>query len=179
MNNFKSLEYKTTLYVINALETLLLSDDSALMCGPEIMGHEFKEGFNELRGRTCPWNTCAVWKVDRLGLIGYPLIGDGTGENRSIGGVEVRVFAKSLSSVSHMHQQEVTAITLYQVLYPDAYGILVRFASSQESDWKTDFQEIERIQYHEKKMRSKDERPGAQLKLLNTRVTQVLHIVHK
>jgi len=30
-----------------------------------------------LRGRTCPWNTMAMWDVQKLGLTGFPLIGDG------------------------------------------------------------------------------------------------------
>jgi hypothetical protein len=43
----------------------------------------------ELTGRTCPWNTFAIWRVRELGIVGFPLMGDGTGEDRSIGGVEV------------------------------------------------------------------------------------------
>ena len=42
-----------------------------------------------LRGRTCPWNTFAIWNVDILALIGFPMIADGTMMDRSIGGVEV------------------------------------------------------------------------------------------
>ena len=44
-----------------------------------------------LTGRTCPWNTFAIWRVQELGLIGFPLIGDGTADNRASGGVEVRL----------------------------------------------------------------------------------------
>jgi len=44
---------------------------------------------NGLRGRTCPWNTFAIWNVDILALIGFPTIADGTMMNRSIGGMEV------------------------------------------------------------------------------------------
>jgi hypothetical protein len=43
----------------------------------------------ELTGRTCPWNTFAIWRVRELGIVGFPLMGDGTGEDRSVGGVEV------------------------------------------------------------------------------------------
>lgn len=42
-----------------------------------------------LRGRTCPWNTFAIWNIDILALIGFPMIADGTMMDRSIGGVEV------------------------------------------------------------------------------------------
>ena len=30
-----------------------------------------------LRGRTCPWNTMAMWDVGKLALTGFPIIGDG------------------------------------------------------------------------------------------------------
>ena len=56
------------------------------------VGHEFLEGSsNIVRGRTVPWNTLAIWKVDYLSLTGFPLIGDGTAEARNIGGVEVSI----------------------------------------------------------------------------------------
>lgn len=42
-----------------------------------------------LTGRTVPWNTFAVWRLRELGLLGFPLIGDGTAEDRAMGGVEV------------------------------------------------------------------------------------------
>lgn len=45
-----------------------------------------------LTGRTCPWNTFAIWRVPELGLVGFPLIGDGVGGDRAIGGVEVRLL---------------------------------------------------------------------------------------
>ena len=32
---------------------------------------------NVIRGRTCPWNTFAIWDVKKLALTGFPLIGDG------------------------------------------------------------------------------------------------------
>jgi len=53
-----------------------------------------------LTGRTCPWNTFAIWRVRELGFIGFPLIGDGTADNRASGGVEVwlRWFIRFLPS---------------------------------------------------------------------------------
>ena len=47
-----------------------------------------------LRGRTCPWNTFAIWNIDILALIGFPMIADGTMMDRSIGGVEVRRYGE-------------------------------------------------------------------------------------
>ena len=52
-------------------------------------GHEFSEGQNVIRGRSCPWNTFALWIVDSLSLTGFPPVGDGHGPQRELGGVEV------------------------------------------------------------------------------------------
>ena len=52
-------------------------------------GHEFSEGQNVVRGRSCPWNTFALWIVESLSLTGFPPVGDGHGPQRELGGVEV------------------------------------------------------------------------------------------
>ena len=67
-------------------------DDDTLVVGPTLPGHEFSEGEQALRGRTCPWNTAAIWNVSKLALIGFPLVGDGVVVSPgalSSGGVEV------------------------------------------------------------------------------------------
>ena len=63
--------------------------EDVLLVGPEIDGHSFSEGVNNITGRTCPWNTFAIWNINYLSLTGFPMIGDGTGSDRTIGGVEV------------------------------------------------------------------------------------------
>jgi len=67
---------------------------------------------------------------------------------------------------------------MLQQLRTDEYGVLVRFGGD-ESTWSTAFEDPQRAQYHEKKMISKDIRPQAQLKVLNTSPTQVWHIVYQ
>jgi hypothetical protein len=71
---------------------MIESEEDLLVVGPELPGHSFILGDNLLRGRTCPWNTFAIWRVDYLGLTGFPMIGDGVSGDRSIGGVEVTFF---------------------------------------------------------------------------------------
>jgi hypothetical protein len=66
----------------------------ALMVGPAMAGHEFSEGLQTIRGRTCPWNTFALWSVRDLALTGFPLVGDGEGPAHTNSGVEVRGNAK-------------------------------------------------------------------------------------
>ena len=92
-------------------------DEDTLVVGPVLEGHDFRVSNPNyghkrsvicspisvpLRGRTCPWNTCAIWRLEKLGILGFPLIGDGitvkkpSVENREIeidvipGGVEVK-----------------------------------------------------------------------------------------
>jgi hypothetical protein len=83
---FQSLEVALT----TSDRDLLLSyfDDQTLVVGPVLQGHVFAEGENPLRGRTTPWNTCAIWSVEKLSLVGFPSIGDGI-PNQVPGGVEV------------------------------------------------------------------------------------------
>jgi hypothetical protein len=52
-------------------------------------GHDFSEGVKSLRGRTCPWNTFAVWDMDYLSRTGFLLISDGVEAGDKSGGVEV------------------------------------------------------------------------------------------
>ena len=68
---------------------VILKHRNALVIGPVLEGHDFKAGWNEIRGRTTPWNTFAIWQLSKLSLIGFPLVGDGLASNRGIGGVEV------------------------------------------------------------------------------------------
>jgi hypothetical protein len=63
-------------------------DESTLIVGPALEGHVFSEGEQGLRGRTCPWNTLALWSVRKLSVVGFPLMGDGLGEP-ACAGVEV------------------------------------------------------------------------------------------
>lgn len=60
---------------------------------------------------------------------------------------------------------------------PTLLAVLVRLSNGAES-WDTSFeQDPERIAYHEKKMKSKDERPRQQMELLGLNSGKVLHVV--
>lgn len=116
-------------------------------------------------GRTTPWNTFAIWQVDHLGRVGFPLIGDGQRGDRENGGVE-----------------EVTAISLLQLLDPSLKAVLVGFESAKatEVDWQTHFHgDPKRLKYHEQKMRSKETRPGKQLEYMRLRPGWVEHLAVK
>lgn len=153
---FQSLEFRISdadvLTLFNILSSRL---ENALVVGPVLPGHDFVRGINVLRGRSCPWNTFAIWVTGRLALTGFPMVGDGI-DNLENGGVE-----------------EVTAINLLQFINPALQCILVK---TKGVEWKLDFNDLERVSYHEKKMKSKDERPQTQLGLLNIPQGSVIHV---
>ena len=95
--------------------------------------------WRELTGQTTPWNTLALWNVRKLVLTGFLAVADGVKiPDRSDAGVE-----------------EVTCIaTLQHLLSPDlAVAKVVRIPGLQ---WDTkNFEDEERRQWHERKMKSK------------------------
>ena len=110
-------------------------------------GHVFTPGANAARGRTVPWNTFALWSASDLSLTGFPLVGDGVGgeQGAAVGGVE-----------------EVSTINLLQHLQPRLRAVLVRMTGVE---WQTQnfANDSKRQEWHETKMRSKDERPATQM----------------
>jgi hypothetical protein len=174
-------------------------DENTLVVGPVLEGHEFVLGTKDLAGRNCPWNTCAVWACGKLGLIGFPLIGDGYGTDIP-GGVEVSyttiwtviwlincVICLLLRLM--LQQQEVTAIAMAQMLNCTWTAKLIDMPAANNDHngtdtssvkWNTTFEDETRQTYHEKKMASKNSRPAAQMLALGSSVNpgQVIHISH-
>jgi len=106
-----------------------------------------------LNGRTCPWNTLALWNLSKLVLTGFLSVSD-IGSSAGI--------------------EECAAIAMHQTLFPKARAKLVRLSDVQ---WHENFDDEERRQWHERKMNSKRERAEAQLKLLGlTDVGVVEHV---
>lgn len=154
---FQSLEFRIQ---PGAVQSLIhrVCQENTLVVGPSLPGHDFSVGLQTLRGRTCPWNTFSIWTVRNLGLIGFPLVADGLGSNN--GGVE-----------------EVSAINLLQSINPKLRAVLLR---TKGVEWETDFTDEARAAWQEKKMKSKDERPEFQMKLLqNVPRGTVEHIVEE
>lgn len=146
---FQSIEFRISRDAVKSLVEYLNRDESILVIGPRMKGHDFSPGDDDiqLRGRTCPWNTFAIWRTKYLALTGFPLVSDGMGGN--MGGVE-----------------EVTTITLLQHIKPNLQAVLAG-VSDGVSSWDTNFSDPKRMQWHQNKMRSKDERPAKQLEWLN------------
>ena len=95
-----------------------------------------------LNGRTCPWNTLALWNLSKLVLTGFLTVSD-IGSSAGI--------------------EECASIAMHQYLFPKARAKLVRLSDVQ---WHDNFEDEERRQWHERKMNSKLERAETQLKML-------------
>lgn len=170
---YQSIEFSVVTSVVEKLFEQSFQPDT-LVVGPAMEGHLFAQGTHLLRGRTCPWNTFAIWKVSLLAEMGFPMIADGI-NGPEFGGVE-----------------EVVAVTLLQRLHPRLRAVLMRTTppstpstpamnASQSSAgagaWATEFSgDADRRAYHEQKMRSKDERPAAHLRVLGVDGGTVVHI---
>lgn len=87
--SFQSLEYSVDDRVMPCIQNYMDADHNVLVAGPAMVGHNFLVGRQCLRGRTSPWNTCAVWCLRKLAILGFPSIGDGVWQDPSTGGVEV------------------------------------------------------------------------------------------
>ncbi len=151
---FQSIEFRLQKGSACKMFERIFSDPEALVIGPEMDGHQFEYGRQILRGRTSPWNTFAIWSIEILALTGFPMIGDAYGG--PCGGVE-----------------EVSTIALAQYIRPYLKAYLVR---SSGILWDTKFVDAKRIAWHDVKMRSKDDRPAAQLVALNLPPAFVDHI---
>ena len=158
---FISFEIRISAVEVDTLMSHM--DDNTLVVGPVLNGHIFDPGAHNLCGRKCPWNTCAIWALNKLGLIGFPMIGDGYGPSIP-GGVE-----------------EVSAIALAQMLNDTWQAKLLRLeVEGGTLTWHTSFASEERRLYHEKKMASKDSRPASQMLALGGAVGpgRVVHVIH-
>lgn len=141
----------------SCISTLLshLKDDT-LVVGAAMNGHVYhKRGENVvLTGRTCPWNTLAIWNVPKLSQTGFVMISD----LGSAGGVE-----------------ECAAVALQQKLFSvsDRKAKLVQL--KEICTWQETFDDEERKKWHELKMKSKLERAQQQLTTLALCGGSVLH----
>lgn len=129
-------------------------DEITLVVGAALEGHNLQKGVVVGNGRTVPWNTLAVWNLDYLVRTGFLLIGDNPSDPANAG------------------VEELTTIALLQRLY----GVKAKLVAVPGVKWKTDDFDPERREKHEKKMRSKIERPREQMKILKIQAPTIIHI---
>jgi hypothetical protein len=116
--------------------------DDVLVVGAALNGHLYVPGSCELNGRTCPWNTLAVWNLPKLCLTGFLPCSD-WGPSAGV--------------------EECVAIAAHQKMFP---GSKVKLVKLENVNWQETFDDEERRKWHEQKMNSKLERAGAQMERL-------------
>ena len=161
--------------------------DTTLVCGAVLPGHDYR---NEqpppaqqssttktptttiLNGRTSPWNTFALWNINKLSKIGFVSVSDG---------LHVDLTTTTATTKSIAGIEEVTTIALLQKLFnphTEMMAKLISLSHPTNSDgssnnggagvlWDTSSTtDVGRQQWHEYKMQSKYQRAQEQLQLL-------------
>lgn len=116
--------------------------------------HGSKKGKQPLDGWNTPWNTLALWDLQKLGLTGFLSISSGNIDHIP-GGVE-----------------EVVAISLLQYLKGDT--MQAKLIDLPTVHWDASWECALRTKYHESKMASKAERAYRQLQVLNIKDGKVV-----
>jgi hypothetical protein len=117
-------------------------DDDTLLAGAALPGHLYSPNTTQkLGGRTCPWNTLCIWNVNKLALVGFPLVSD----MPPTAGIE-----------------EVATVAILQTLL-GSNRAKCKLVKVPDISWNETFDDPERQAWHEQKMASKAERAQAQL----------------
>jgi hypothetical protein len=151
---FQSIEVEISLEDVEKLEHHLTHCNSLVVGAKLNKEHgKGKQGLVTLDGWSVPWNTLAMWNIEKLGLIGFLSISSGNLENIP-GGIE-----------------EVVTISLLQKLKPqEMRAKLIKLDSLK---WNTNWNSKERELYHKAKMESKEERSIIQLEKLGIEAGKV------
>ncbi|KAG8698167.1 hypothetical protein FRC08_006093 [Ceratobasidium sp. 394] len=128
-----------------------LCEDDVLVVGKAFDAHSFgspSSGTGQglvsvpLTGRTCPWNTFAIWGVSKLARTGFLL----TSETNT---------PPNASAI-----EEAPTIALHQRLFPrQSRALLVRFEAvdaGEKDGWGTTWEDPARTEWHARKLASKD-----------------------
>mmetsp|Transcript_27833 Transcript_27833/g.31813 ORF Transcript_27833/g.31813 Transcript_27833/m.31813 type:complete len:259 (-) Transcript_27833:305-1081(-) len=136
-------------------------DEDTLVVGAVLPGHNYHPKSKQaLNGRTTPWNTLAIWSLEKLALTGFPLVGDGI---HNLDGVRVDGGV-----------EEVSTIALLQALLGVQHA-KAKLVPVPTITWEQNFDDEERQKWHEAKMKSKIDRPAKHLKLLKLDKGEVEH----
>jgi hypothetical protein len=140
--------------------------DDTLVIGAALPGHEYKgDGSKDgtevdLNGRTCPWNTSAMWNLNKLALLGFPLVADGLHQQEDGTPVAAGI-------------EEFATVLLHQRMDPG--GSKAKLVKVVGVEWEQDFEDEERRKWHEAKMKSKVTRAEVHRSLLGGGKGKVIH----
>jgi hypothetical protein len=129
-------------------------DESTLVVGARLApSHGKHAGACQLAGDTSPWNTCALWKLERVAMLGFQGVSDGIVSGLA-GGME-----------------EVAVIALHQKLFPSqSQAKLISLSHHEYAGMGRNANDFEA------RLASKNERASSQLAALGLFGTvQVIH----
>lgn len=159
---FASTEYTVT----RSLASLLTShlDEQTLVVGARLSSHDFKASPRErvlvknASGLQIPWNTCALWSLERLVHTGFVLAAD------------------SLHDPDNAGMEEMGTIAAQQILWPGS--ALAKLVSPLKGDlvMNTYGWDIKRQERYVHNLESKNSRSAAQLDRLSISAPDVYHI---
>lgn len=152
---FQSIEVDISMEDIQKMEQHLTVD--TLVVGGKLTDrHGHSDEICKIDGWTTPWNTLALWDIDKLGLTGFLSISSGNLTGIP-GGVE-----------------EVVTISLLQHLKPTS--MKAKIIELPSVVWQTTWECEDREKYHQEKMASKEERSLIQLNALGIKPGEVIMI---
>jgi len=156
---FQSIEVTISLQDMEKLEKHLVKD--TLVVGAKLMDIHCNNDDKQciIDGWNTPWNTLAIWDIEKLGLTGFLSVSSGNIDNTP-GGVE-----------------EVVTISLLQQLKPN--NMKAKVVDLNSVIWNTKWDSKEREKYHQNKMKTKNERSQIQLEKLGIKAGNITIINDK
>jgi hypothetical protein len=153
---YQSLETAVTQAAVECLRSELDAERD-LVAGAALPGHDFTPGVHTLTGTTTPWNTLALWHVQKLARVGFLAVAEGLVTGTAAG------------------VEEVTTIAVLQQLL-GAQRCCAKLVRLREVQWDVRWEDAARQQWHDSKMASKLQRAHQQMAVLGAKPGRVLHI---
>ena len=152
---FQSIEVTISVEDMMKLEQYL--EEDTLVVGAKLLEiHANGNKHSIINGWNSPWNTLAIWNIEKLGLTGFLSISSGNLEDIP-GGIEEVV---TISLLQQLKQGEMKA----------------KVIDLQSVEWNTQWDSEQREEYHAKKMKTKNERSQVQLEKLGVKAGEVILI---
>lgn len=201
--SYQSLEISVSSHIMNTLFTKYF-DDNTLCVGPCLRRDIQFDPFNQLRrtsmaitnnkngnktqrlsgtsqvltinGANFSWNTLNIWNLNKLAKIGFVTVTDGIVLS------ETKTKDEEKDQYVVGGNEEVVTISLIQKLmgFDKNQAKLIDFGEKNDKYivWNTIFDTKYRAEYHEKKMKTKIERPQKQMEAINLQFGKVVHVLH-
>ncbi len=159
---FVSTEYPVTKSIVSLLQSHF--DNDTLVVGAALKGHDLKAkpkkeiAVKKANGLQIPWNTCALWSIERLIHTGFVLAAD------------------SLHDPDNAGMEEMGTIAAQQILWKGKAKAKLVAVPEKSLKINTHGWNIQRHDRYVRTLESKNARSATQLKRLSLPTPLVLHI---